>query len=200
MAAAANRELTNKRLLEELNRNLQPQTTTQEGNPSLPPTQVGDRVPPMNMPEIPGVRPVPANPLPTQQPTFPQYGCYDEAPAFWAENAMNGNAERIQEARRKMNDIDIAEMTHELHRERLAESAAEQHRVRNPVAGPPTAMLSYSDTMFLRSGVKSKSDMSNKEWKRFEEECQEWFEGTAIGRLPQSNQTRLVVSVLDNML
>ena len=130
--------------------------------------------------------------------SFPQYGCYDEAPAHWAKNAMNGNAERIQEARRKMNDIDIAEMTHQLRRERLAESAAKQRRARNPVAGPLTAMLSYSDTMSMKPAVKGKSNMSNKEWKRFKEECLEWFEATAIGRPPQSSQTRLVESVLDD--
>ena len=84
--------------------------------------------------------------------SFPQYGCYDEAPARLAEKAMNGNAKRIQEARRKMNDINIVEMTHQLHRERLAESAAEQRRARNPVAGPPTAMLSYSDTHVHETG------------------------------------------------
>ena len=94
---------------------------------------------------------------------FPQYGCYDKAPAHWAQNAINGNAKRIQEARRKMKDIDIAEITHRLNRERLAESAAEQRRARNPVAEPPTAMLSYSDTMSMKPGVKGKSDMSNKE-------------------------------------
>ena len=62
------------------------------------------------------------------------------------------------------------------------------------------AMLSYSDTMSMKPGAKGKSDMSNKEWKKFEEECLEWFEATAIGRLPQSNQTRLFKSVLDEML
>ena len=53
---------------------------------------------------------------------FPQYGCYNEVPAHWAENTMNGNTERVQEARRKMNDFDIAEMTHQLNRERLAKA------------------------------------------------------------------------------
>ena len=113
---------------------------------------------------------------------------------------MQGNAERIEEARRKMNTYDIAELTHQLSRERLAESAAEQRRASNPVAGPPTAMLSYSDTMSMKPGVRGKSDMSNKEWKRFEEECLEWFEATAIGGLPQSNQKRLVEPVLDDTL
>ena len=118
---------------------------------------------------------------------FPQYNCYEEAPAHWAETAMQGNAKRVEEARRKMNTYNIAELTHQLNRERLSESAAEQPRARNPVVGPPTAMLSYSDNMSMKPGVRGKRDMSNKEWKRFEEECLEWFE--AIRRLPQSNQT-----------
>ena len=80
-----------------------------------------------------------------------------------------------------MNTWLIAELTHQLNRERLADSAVKQRRARNPVAGPPTAMLSYSDTMSMKLGVKGRSDMSNKEWKRFEEECLEWFEATAIG-------------------
>ena len=62
------------------------------------------------------------------------------------------------------------------------------------------AILLYSDIMSMKPGAKGRSDMSNKEWKRFEEECLDWFEATAIGRLPQSNQTRLVESVLDNTL
>ena len=61
-------------------------------------------------------------------------------------------------------------------------------------------MLSYSDTMSMKPGVRGKSDMSNTEWKRFKEECLEWFEATVIERLPQSNQTRLVESVLDDTL
>ena len=52
----------------------------------------------------------------------------------------------------------------------------------------------------MKPGAKGKSDMSNKEWKKFEEECLEWFEATAIGRLPQSNQTLLFESVLDETL
>ena len=31
---------------------------------------------------------------------FPQYGCYDKAQAHWAQNAMNGNAKRIQRTKR----------------------------------------------------------------------------------------------------
>ena len=88
-----------------------------------------------------------------------------------------------------MNEIEVKEMENRINLERLAQSAIEQRRARNPVAGSPTAMLSYSDTMSMKPGAKGKSNMSNKEWKKFEEECLEWFEATAIGRLPQSNQT-----------
>jgi hypothetical protein len=54
--------------------------------------------------------------------------------------------------------------------------------------------------MSMKPGAKGKSDMSNKELKKFEEECLEWFEATAIGRLPQSNQTLLFESVSDETL
>ena len=49
-------------------------------------------------------------------------------------------------------------------------------------------MLSYSDTMSMKPGAKGKSNMSNKEWKKFEEECLEWFEAQRLGAYP--NQTR----------
>ena len=68
------------------------------------------------------------------------------------------------------------------------------------MAGPPMAMLLYSDTMSMKPGAKGRSQISNKEWTRFEEECLEWIEATAIGLLPQSNQTRLIESVLDDTL
>ena len=129
---------------------------------------------------------------------LPQYDCYDQGPSCWAASSMQNNIEMIEEARRKVDAHEIAEIVHQLSQERLATSAAEQRRARNPVAGPPVAMLSYSDTMSMKPGTKDRSDMSNKEWKRFKEECPEWFEATAIGRLPQSNQTRVVESVLDS--
>ena len=45
-----------------------------------------------------------------QMALLPQFGCQDEAAARWADRAMNENAEKIQEARRGMNEIEVAEM------------------------------------------------------------------------------------------
>ena len=126
-----------------------------------------------------------------------QYDCYNEGPARWAASSMRNNSEAIEEDRRKVNAHEIAGIKHQLSQDRLEANAVNQRRAKNPVAGPPMAMLTYSDTMSMKPG---RSDMSNKEWKRFEEECLEWFKATAIGRLLQSNQTRLVESVLDSTL
>ena len=64
-AATLNRETTdrNQRLLEDLQRNLKSQAATPGDNPRPPLTRVAERVPPMTMPEIPGVRPALLNPL-----------------------------------------------------------------------------------------------------------------------------------------
>ena len=71
---------------------------------------------------------------------------------------------------------------------------------RDPIAGPPTTMLSYADTISMKPGAKGRHDMSNKEGRRFEEESEEWFSATSIARLSQTNQTRLIEAILDNTL
>ena len=42
--------------------------------------------------------------------------------------------------------------------------------------------------------------MSNKEWRRFTEEAEQWFISTRMSGIPQTNQTRLMEAVLDQTL
>ena len=54
--------------------------------------------------------------------SLPQYGCQDEAPARWADRAMNENAKiKIQEARRRMDEIKVAEREIGAKRDRAAQ-------------------------------------------------------------------------------
>ena len=73
-------------------------------------------------------------------------------------------------------------------------------RDRDTAAGAPRALLSYNDVVAMKPTVKGRHDMSNKEWKTFQEESTEWFTATRMGSYPQTNQTRLMGTVLDNTL
>ena len=73
-------------------------------------------------------------------------------------------------------------------------------RVRDTAAGAPRALLFYNDVVAMKPTVKGRHDMSNKDWKTFQEELTEWFTATRMGSYPQNNQTRLMGIVLDSTL
>ena len=62
-----NRELTDQRMWADIGQSLRTQMTATDGNLGIPPAP--ERLPPMTMPEIPGVCPTPVNPIPNRQPT-----------------------------------------------------------------------------------------------------------------------------------
>ena len=65
-------------------------------------------------------------------------------------------------------------------------------RDRDTAADAPRALLSYNDVVAMNPTSKGKHDMSNKEWKTFQEESTKWFTATRMGSFPQTNQTRLM--------
>ena len=64
----------------------------------------------------------------------------------------------------------------------------------------PRALLSYNDVVSMKPSSKGRHDMGNKEWGKFAEEAKEWFLATRMPAFPQTNQTRLMETVLDPTL
>ena len=118
------------------------------------------------------------------------YDCYSDGPAQWVDTALQNNNQTIIRAQGKINEQDRRLRQLQISCDRLETEAGNARRSRGLAAGPPSAMLSYADIVSMKPGGKGRHNMSNKEWRKFVEESEKWFNVTIISRLPQTRGTR----------
>ena len=64
----------------------------------------------------------------------------------------------------------------------------------------PPAQLSFNNVVKMNPGSKGRQDMNNEEWGRFREKASQWFVTTKMAAFPETNQTQLMKSILDDTL
>ena len=73
-------------------------------------------------------------------------------------------------------------------------------KTRGRVKTAPPAQLSFNNVVKMNPGSKGRQDMNNEEWGRFREKASQWFVTTKMAAFPDTNQTQLMKSILDDTL
>ena len=136
----------------------------------------------------------------TNTALHPNLPCYTPRPAQWIDEVMATNDQVVLWATQMITEFDIRLMQRQVQSQRLEVENTNIQRNRDTGTDAPRALLSYNEVVSMKPSSRGRHDMSNKEWKKFQEEASEWFSATWMGAFPQTNQTRLMETVLDNTL
>ena len=100
---------------------------------------------------------------------LPALRCYTEGLTHLVEEGITANETAIVQATSKIDEFDIRAMHLFLQNNRLEIENINVQRSRDTSGTAPLALLSYKDIVSMKPGSRSRHDLSNKEWGKFEE-------------------------------
>ena len=128
------------------------------------------------------------------------FSCYNNDPVQWVDEVIAANDLVVDQATAKIDTHSQRIRQLIIENDQAEVSRVNIERARDRAGAEPPALLSYNDIVSMKPGTKRRHKMSNKEWRRFTEEAEQWFISTRMSGIPQTNQTRLMEATLDHTL